>query len=76
MSGGTTINYVDVYNGTNISSYKNIIGSSVISGLNKGSSIIVYIESSKAYYIGYIDPGLSEIIYSSKPTVIHRVFYF
>ena len=34
----------------------------------------MYIESSNSTFVGYINAN-SEIIYSSKPTVIHRVFY-
>ena len=74
-AGGTAINYVDVSNGTDVTSYGNIIGSRLISGLGKGSSIIVYVESSKSSYIGYINGIDSSIIYAPKPSIIHRVFY-
>lgn len=78
MSGGTTIKYVDVNNGTNVKSYGNIVGSYVISCGSHGAflgSVIMLRASDNSAIVSHIGSDGS-ISSTASSNVKHRVFYF
>ena len=78
ISGGTTIKYVDVNNGTNVKSYGNIVGSYVVSCGTYDTllgSIIVLRTSDNSAITAHIalNGSISTTVTSN---IKHRVFYF
>ena len=78
ISGGTTIKYVDVNNGTNVKSYGNIVGSYIVYCGTYGSllgSIIVLRTSDNNALTAYFGANTSPNT-TVTSNIKHRVFYF
>lgn len=74
-AGGTSIKYIDVNNGTDISSYGNIIGGMVLSTKGSNSQSCIFTLSSGSKIVGSRN-GASGFDMSFHSEIRHRVFYF
>ena len=73
-AGGTTIRYVDVNNGTDVSSYGNIIGAMVLSSSTNFEYSCIYKLNTGSTIVG--SNGSSGFDTRSHSYTTHRVFYF